>query len=302
MAESIMTYQLQTHFLKSEGLSTISHPLTDLEGAFFSNKSELNRNKYFVRLKLGIRFLQKLSVEEKRAFAVVLKIKSKYTNSRIYNFSYVKMKDEFGLSYHNAKKYVDIIQQKGWGKLEKDTLKIFSFKTINDKRRRKSTSIDITFDDVISSIVDKINLVILRWELNRQQFVVWAKEYEKKSNRACKRSDFNYNDFRKLIRIKNKLGKKIHVAYIDYLVVGYRKLAEVFNCSISYIHDFLHRMQKKGVLKIEEAVELIQTRVSSFINNENCPRTEKGEIGYFYVHRNNLYRHLGTKITYSMDF
>lgn len=261
--------------------------------------SKWNRNNEFVRMKLNARFLQKLSLEEKRAFAIVLKIKSIYSNSRVYDYSVAKMSEKFGVSKYITQKYIQIIEDKQWGKVHDGQLELYGLNVITQRFRTKEHYISIEPDDNIGSIIDKINFILLKREVARQNYIKEFKGYELKTKRVCKKKEFTLKDYRKLLKIRKYNPELLRGAYIDFVVIGLRRLSSVFNCSIGNVSYFLKRIELAGLATFEKVKELVRRGVP-FATSETIKEVIGNKLGYYFVSNNNLYRYLGTKIVLSI--
>lgn len=256
---------------------------------FFNDMEELSRN-----MNLNNRFIQDLTVEEKRAFSIVLKIKAKHTNSIIYDFSHKSFSKKIGVSEYFSKKYVDIIIRKGWAYInEENELVVLSLSKIFKERGFKEYSIEIKAKDKISDIVDKINLILLKKNISSQKRVVSLKNYDQYSRVDCSKEKLSQKDYKKLLKAKKNNPELFHGVFVRHSVIGMRKLSEILKCSISSAHRFLQRMAKMGIVSLTEMIETIATGVG------NCKYIPESEFGYYFVHRNCLYRHTGTRIVFS---
>lgn len=241
---------------------------------------------------LNNRFIEELSIEKKRAFAVVLLIKSKYTNSRVYDLSYDKMCKELCLSRYITRKYIGIIISNGWGHVTKDReLVIYSFKKIFGERQYKEYKIKVSKGDNVTDIVDKLNFILLKKNISNQDRAANFKGYEQHSREDCEKSKLSLKQYKTLKKVRDYNPELLHGVFVEHSVIGLRRLSEILKCSIGNASRFLKKMVANGLIKIKEVIEKVADNISSFNNNY-----AQGDFGYYFVFERSLYRHLGTHI------
>lgn len=243
-------------------------------------------------INLNNRFLEDLSIEEKRAFALVLKLKAKHTNSIIYNFSYKTISKKANVSEYFAKKYTDIILNRKWAFVnEKNEFVILSLKKIFNDNRFKEYAIWINENDKVSDIVDKMNFVLLKKNVSNQKRAYTFKSYDQYARIDCPKSKLSLKDYKRLVKQRRYNPELFHGAFIEGSIIGLRRLAELLNCSVSSAQRFLKRIAQKGLVKLEEQIERIKEGV------KYAKFLPENDFGYYFVFNDTLYLHRGTKIT-----
>lgn len=252
-----------------------------------------SRTDEYAYFKLNALFLQELSLEEKRALAIVLFVKFHHTNSRIYNFSYDTIAKKLGLSRYIAKKYVDLIIEKGWGKISSDNdFVVHSFKVILERYQCKKHTIQVLKTDKISDIVEKLNFIIFKRNIFTQKYVQKLKSYEQYSRKDCDAYDLSLKKYKTLVRAKKEHPGITHGVFVDQCILGLRRIAELLKCSIGTASKFIKSMVSKNLIKAEEVKEKVAENIGLYYKDYMDE-----SIGYYFRLRNNLYRHLGYSIT-----
>lgn len=266
------------------------------------NTSKDSRNNEFTRMNLNNSFISSLSIDDKRAFALLLKIKAKYSNSRVFDYSISSLSKSINVSRYSVQKYVDTIISNGWGYItNNDQLVMVSFKKIFKGATFKEYSVDIYPNDTINEIVDKINFIILKRNISQQDYVKTFKGYEHYSSIDCNKKKLSLKDYKKLKRVRKNNPSLLRGVFVDFNVIGMRKLAKLLNCSLSSASSFIKRLVKDGLIVISHVKELVKKSVWRSASNETIHQSNKSSFGYYYTHNNNLYRFIGTRVIINMS-
>lgn len=235
-------------------------------------------------------------MKEIDALAIYYYAKRRCVNSVVYNWSYKRISEYLGLSYHKTNKYIKILKKKGFVYEHGNNLVFQSMAKVIDRLcdgndTKASTKIKILYSDNIESIADKLITLKLHRVLQKQQYIVKLKadiqSIEENKHLSLKKA-------KKLIKLKAKNPGLLEKSKGNN-VLNCRKTSDDFNISTSSTCRMLKRLESKGFIQREKLIEKLNIQVTNgfdgYIDNKNrC-------IGYYYIYNNILYNYIGTKTT-----
>ena len=221
-------------------------------------------------------------MDDKHAFALFLFLKSKFENSRVYNYNPTSLAAKLKISRYLVSKYIGIIQKNNWGYYSKNDFVLYSFWRVMKSDRAERYKIQICQKETLKTLVEKINIIILSNNIQNQDKLSRYRSYYTNSNRK----DLSLREYKK---IKDRFDHSKHSAgYEEEVVIGFRRLSEILNCSIGYVSIFIKRLVKNKIISTKPVCRALCSNVGSakFIDG----------FGYFYTHKNILYNYIGTNI------
>jgi hypothetical protein len=239
---------------------------------------------------------------EMKAFALYLKIKSRYKSSVVYNYSPEKLSKDFNVSIYEARKYVaemcrmDLCVRQ----YAKDTrLYLTSFRNLKITEKGKREILNIHATDKIKNVVVKLRYVLLRYHLiNKQLYIKNA--YTDVVNLEARKgaSGYSFQDKKRILRKVKKLNRigysflcpeKVSVK----IYAGYRKMASICGCSVDSVLAMLLALKRMGYIK--GFLQLIEQTDKNVLEYEfsDMRNTTRGHV---FAFNNTVYIHRGTQI------
>jgi hypothetical protein len=242
------------------------------------------------------------SPKKMKALALFLKLKTRYRNSIVYDYSPQKISKTFNTSDYEARIFVGEMVKMGL--VEKQNyknevrLRLVSFRSIKEKVGHVSL-INVHMTDKIDVVVIKLRHTLLRFSiLNKQQYIKQVytdlvKLDEHKAPKACKRK-----------RVIKKMKGLQRLGYsftnpenVDIKTcIGYRKAAIVCGLSVASVRPFLQRIKNWGYINgfswyIKERPDIDTATLFSM------RKYEISEKGFLFIKDNKVYQHMGTYIS-----
>lgn len=245
--------------------------------------------------RVNIAFIESLSTEEKKAFAVLMLIKNRFVSSYIKNYNCTKLSKEIGVSRYSIDKLMHIIISK-WASVENGNIQLHSYKKIYsefDYNKKSRRIIKVSRGMSIGLLVDELNFALLRRHIDRQEYRARPKRIQ---------VGLNFSEFKTSVKEVKKhrlLFKNKHEIFdgelIGHCVFGMRKLSEILKCSPNSAGMFIKRLVNRGLITIKHEIRQI-TGIEFVKRKSDMTDYVSNRIGYFYEIGNKLFQHVGTKI------
>jgi len=220
------------------------------------------------------------------AFALWLKLKIRYRNGVIYDYTPEKISNTFKVSVYHVKKLIPILENMGLVKIcnYKNEVRIIieSFRKISTGNNLKKNA-DIHMTDSLDVVVAKLRAILFLFTINRQRKLVDVttnlKELKLKW-RTLKRLTLKYQ------KTRNGLDNVDTNIYS-----GYRLLANACGISIASTKKMLLYFVKFGIIKQFKRyiIEADETH-NEFLLAEKYSLHK----GYYFSKNKTVYKHLGT--------
>lgn len=239
--------------------------------------------------------------KEMKALSLYLKMKLRYRNSVMYDYSPNNISTLFNISNYEARVFVgEMIRLK---LAKKQTYKkeirmiLTSFKKLKEDSRHVAR-INVHMKDKLDVVVIKLRHTLLRFNvLNKQQYIrrVYTDLVKLDLHKVSK--DCNHRKSIKRMKRLKKLGydftnpEKVNIKSC----VGYRKAAEVCGLSVASVKPFLQRLKNWGYIKGFSS--LVEERPDISVNDLfNMNKYGFNGVEYLFIKNNIVYHHKGTQI------
>ena len=294
----------------SSNFSVSENPFS---GDFFMNrqigKNKFDRDSDKAVIKINPFFFLQLTTKDKKAFALLLKIKQRSIDGRVWNYDPHILSREIGVSAYTIKKYIPTLVSNGYCYFNKQgDLVCLSLDKIMTGARK---SVVIVYSlDSINNIVDKINYSVLKFSFSQQQFVRRIKRNEKEANDARFTNISNLRigvakDFLKerkaCAKMKKSSGINTHGELLDYNILGMRKLSKIMNCSTKKACCLIKTLRVKNIIRTKNVVDVYKKNVSGNFCSEEYKNSIGKNAGYLFKVGSYIYLHLGTMVILSED-
>lgn len=289
---------------RSFGSSYVRHYYNRRNGWKKSSIKKFSKDDQCKFFPLDSKFLRRLSIEDRKAFSFVLKIKTRFENSRVYNYTPQRLSLEIGVSEYMTKKIVNKLVKIGFAKFNTSgDLILASLDNMIHAVRSRHCGITVYKNDSLQDIVDKLSLITLECHIKNQDFAKYIKSNDQK------RKDLISNEKRvpkHLVEEQKQFGKRYENLLRGDLVeanyLGMRKLGKILNCSTDSAWKFLCRQKQMGTLTAKPDLrEICHNFDSRFFFPEEIKQELGKKAGYLYVAHDILYAHLGTIIELNSD-
>lgn len=282
-------------------------------GDFFMNrqigKKKFDRDSDKAIIKINPFFFLNLTTKDKKAFALLLKMKQRSVDGRVWNYDPCSLSKDIGVSAYTIKKYIPVLLKNKCCYMNKQgDLVCLSLDKIMDGSRK--SAVIVCASDSINNIVDKINYSVLKFSFSQQQFVRRIKRNEKEANDARFTNISNLRigvakDFLKehkaCAKMKESSGVKTHGELLDYNILGMRKLSKILNCSTKKACCFINALKENNIIRTRSVVDVYKKNVSGVFCSEEYKLSIGKSAGYLFKVGNFVYLHLGTMVILSED-
>jgi hypothetical protein len=223
-------------------------------------------------------------------YALFLKLKAVKTKGIYYNFSYERLSQTIGISKSSLRKYLPILLEKGWVRMEHGHLHIISYeafhKSLIGYSYKHNRHIRIKPTDTLITIINKLERETLSTIQSQQQWCYEAKK-DAKFSKTLKQMK---SGKKRLQRIQNVQCKEV----FPETIISLRSFAAKVGKSTTSVWRFLNQLKAEGVLEIEPLREIVRYRVGNIPSYQWLFPND----GYYFIHKGCLYRHRGSKIVY----
>lgn len=256
-----------------------------------------DRNKDKAVMSLNQYFIKKLSYEERKSFALLLKIKQRFVNSIVYEFSPKALSKKIGISEYNIKKHVAVLLKKGYARVDGDNLIMLPLNDIIKGRRRREHSVTVNKDDSLKDILYKLNLIILKNNFYKQNFCRRVKRNGLELKGLVKKKDIrNAKDVKRVKKFVEKNKDICHGSLEDYNYIGMRKCAELIGCSLDTAARMVNYLKGKKIIKTQHIVKTIKTGSKGYFDSQQVKESMIGLSGHIFRIGSYIYIHMGTSI------
>ena len=247
-------------------------------------------------LKISANYLKTVirNHDELKAFALYLKLKTRFKNGIVYKYSPNKISTLFNVSEYHTRKLIKILlndlQLIEKYEYKKETrIRLKSFRVMKDSKFVEK-EIHINMKDSLDTAVTKLRFTFLRYEIfDKQQYIK-----DTYTNLKKLPSEIDYNQLKKAMRKLKQNGYDLSENVSVQIYSGYRKMARYIGMSISSIKSILNKLLKwHYVKKIRPFIEKVANM--SYSDFVNVKRYESIGCNYFYKN-GSLYNYRGTLI------
>jgi hypothetical protein len=202
------------------------------------------------------------------AAAFHLKVKSFYKNPTIYKFNYSRHAEFFGVSESSLRRYVSILLKEGTAFFNGSNLQFKGTDRIKkDYGTKRICHIDISRNDSISDIKDKIRVLILRENHIEQKCIISKKMIKLDAAKIC--SD--------------------EIAHTT-VHISLNGIAKLLGLTLSGAQKFIERAKQKKMISSRMVYTIIKHVKANF---DICRFREYENTGFYFVRGGKLYRHNG---------
>lgn len=187
-----------------------------------------------------------IDIKAMDALAFFYLVKTKYTNSTIFDYSPESAADTFKLTPYLVEKYVRELRKEGLVRKNKKNLTFVGRPILNQifeldvyytdfgpvKTRPRKCTIFVYPKDTLEDIKLQLLSKILQEKITQQEYIRSKKADCKKTSRRSKLETRNETLF-------------------DINVLSYRSISKMFNMALSTCHKIVKKIAKKGYIKIE---------------------------------------------------
>lgn len=234
-----------------------------------------------------------LSRDEKMAIAFSCKVKSRYRNSIVYDYSTKSLAHKINLSEYIVKKYVSKLMNMGLCFTEGNNIVFRSLNNVFVKKYRRSLLV-ISSGQSLSEIVSNIEWLAVIRHLAQQQYMISLK------------ADIisTTEDVPMTLKRAKVLSKKKHLlreGFHGNMIIGMRKLSTIIGASTWKAMLLLRKKESEGCIDTRKVYHRIgQTfrrkqfdiAAGRFTWNEE----QSQSFGYYFRSGNYGMRYLGTEI------
>ena len=234
-----------------------------------------------------------LSRTYKMAIAFSCKVKSRYRNSIVYDYSPKSLANKINLSEYIVKKYVDILIKSDLCFKEGNNIVFRSLNKVFERRLRRNYLV-ISDGQSLSEIVTSIEWLAVKRHLAQQQYMISLK------------ADIVSTTLDVPMKLKSAkaLIKKRHLireGFYGNMIIGMRKLSMVIGSSTWKAMMLLRQKESEGEIETRKVYHRIGSEyrrkqfdvaTGRFTQNEEQSQT----FGYYFRCGNYGMRYLGTEI------
>lgn len=180
-----------------------------------------------------------------KAFALYLHLKTRYTNSVIYNWDITQVSKRLGVSPYILSKYVQVLKEMGLCFRTGPHMTFTSFKHLYEPTgKRVWVNIGHTYQRTVQNLRD----ALVMKKLERQKFIV----------------DLHCNRLSMPWRKAKKFFKKFPECNNSKVISSYRALANLLGTSPSTAHRLTKDMEKRGFFQLKTDFSVVD---ASYKNN-----------------------------------
>jgi len=244
---------------------------------------------------IDINFLTGKSMEYKKAFAFILLIKKAFKNSIVYNYSPKKLSEKINASEYITEKYINNLVLADLCHFKGEHLHFISLNKIMHLRSRGAV-IHISEKSTIDSIVEKINILIIKNNFSKQDKLRTVKS--DLINSKKKGAKINLKSYKKSLKFAEQHPEIKDERLIDFNIIGMRKIAEILGSSLDYAARFILNLVSKKLIQIKRIVKKYADFSSIQYSSDELKNFINKKSGYFYSFKGCTYHYLGTEIEF----
>jgi hypothetical protein len=245
---------------------------------------------------IDIRHFIGKSIEYKKSFALLMLVKKQFTISMIYDYSPQSLSQKMNISKYIIETYINRLLKVDYCHFTGRKNQHLQFIGLNKimPERDKGCVIQITEKDNINSIVEKINIELLKNNFNNQNKLINIKsDLIKSETKGAKISKY------KLEKAKQYADKHPEIKeerLVKSHIIGCRKIAQILGSSLKYAADFLNTIAKKGIVKLKNIVTKYADFEFNQFSSDELKKSLNKRSGYFFFWRGATYHFQGTEI------
>ena len=234
-----------------------------------------------------------LSRDEKMAVAFSCKVKSRFRNSIIYDYSPKSLAQKINLSEYIVKKYVGILIRDNLCFTEGNNLVFRSLNNVFTKKLRRSLLL-ISSGQSLSEIVSNIEWLAVMRHLSQQQYMISLKADILSTT----------EDVPMTLKRAKVLSKKKHLlreGFHGNMIIGMRKLSSVIGASTWKAMLLLRRKESEGDIETRKVYHRIghtfrRKQFDIATGRFSWHEEQSQSFGYYFRSGNFGMRYLGTEI------
>lgn len=235
-----------------------------------------------------------LSRDEKMAIAFSCKVKSRYRNSIVFDYTPKSLSHKINLSEYIVKKYVSKLMDMGLCFTEGNNIVFRSLNNVFTKRLRKSLLV-ISNGQSLSEIVSNIEWLAVTRHLAQQQYMISLKADILSTT----------EDVPMTLKRAKVLSKKKHLlreGFHGNMIIGMRRLSNIIGASTWKAMLLLRKKEAEGEIDTRKVYHRIgqKFRRKQFdiaTGRFSWHEEESQSFGYYFRYGNFGMRYLGTEIT-----
>jgi len=247
---------------------------------------------------IDVNVLTGKSIEYKKAFAFMLIVKHHYTNSMIYDYSAKSLSGKLGISNYITETYTNRMIKLGYCHFDGKNSQHLQFISLNKIMpfRSRGAIIKLSDQSTINTIVEEINILILKNNFSNQDKLIKIKSDLNKSK--IKDADINIKSYKKSLKYSYSHPEIKDERLIDFNVIGLRKLAQILGSSLNYAAYFVLRLAAKNIIKIKHIVKKYADFEFNQFSSDELKKSINKKSGYFYSYAGMTFHFLGSRIDF----
>lgn len=283
----------------------MSHKRASLaNGGFLALYYRLMRTKRLIQtntkhshggFEISIEHLIGKSIEYKRNLAFILKIKLLFKSSMINNYNIKELASKLNLSQYIVETYITRLLKCDFCHYLGKHLVFVSLNKIMPYRSR-GMEFHITPNESINSIVEKLNIEILKNNFVKQDYVRVIKNHLIKAE--IKDAKIDLKSYRKSKKAIIKYPGIENGSLIDRNVIGLRKLSKLLGSSLEYACRFVSKLVIKGLITTKHVIKKYSNRDFSMFSSDELKSCLNKRSGYFFFVGGMTFHYLGTYIDF----
>ena len=217
-----------------------------------------------------------------KQYSLFIKLKSKYSNSIIYDYNINKIAIRSGLAHKTCKRYMNKLFALGCVKMHGDHLIL-----VNQQKIWEKISGNIK---PLRRIIDTRPWTSYKGIMERLQYLLIKENSKQQRYNSKKKSEINY---RKSIDCETKdfVGEQI----IRNCYNSSRQVARLFNISQVSGNSLIRNLVRKQYIRTEQII----TKVKGIEpTKKHIAGLNKHDFGYYFKEKRSLLHHSGLLITY----
>ena len=256
----------------------------------------LDRDKRGARINLNPYVISEIPFKERKSIAFLLKLKQKFVNSRIYDYSSKELSSRIGVSIYNVEKHMTYLMNNGYVKIDGNDILLLSLDETISTYRKKKWSIFVRDGHSINEIASLLSFLILRENIKHQEYIRSVKRNDLVASGVLIDPKFSNSDYKKVRDVRKYAPEKLHGAYVGYNIVSVRQISSLLGCSSNKASFFLKEIVDLKLCRTSEIKEFVKYFNGRWFGSEEYKKDNGITIGYFFVHNGRVLKHSGTRI------